>query len=76
MIRPQVERQFSLAPENSLSGQLSPAQSKNKCALYAGEKLISKLVTAESCVSEGIPDPRSSGDFEVQSCHPSAIVSL
>ena len=40
-----------------------------------GEKLISKLVTAESCVSEGIPDPQNSGNFEVQSRHPDQQVA-
>ena len=64
VIKPQVEGQISSAPENCLSGQLSPAQSENRCALYVGEKLISKLVTAESCVSEGIPDPQNSGNFK------------
>ena len=75
VIKPQVEGQFSSAPENSLSGQPSPAQSENRCALYVGEKLMSKLVTAESCVSEGIPDPQSSGNFEVQSRHPDQQVA-
>ena len=70
VIKPQVEGQVSSAPENSLCGQPSPAQSENRCALYVGEKLMSKLVTAESCVSEGIPDPQSSGNLEVQSRHP------
>ena len=28
------------------------------------------LVTAESCVSEGIPDPQSNDNLEVQLCHP------
>ena len=68
--KPQVEGQVSSAPENSLCGQPSPAQLENRCALYVGEKLMSKLVTAESCVSEGIPDPQSSGNLEVQSRHP------
>ena len=75
VIKPQVEGQISSAPENCLSGQPSPAQSENRCALYVGEKLISKLVTAESCVSEGIPDPQNSGNFEVQSRHPDQQVA-
>ena len=29
-----------------------------------------KLVTAESCVGEGIPDPRSNDNLEGQVCHP------
>ena len=35
-----------------------------------GRNPCPKLVTAESCVSEGIPDPQSNDNFEVQSGHP------
>ena len=29
-----------------------------------------KLATAESCVGEGIPDPRSNDNLDGQVCHP------
>ena len=70
VIKPQVEVQDSSAPNDDLGGQPLPAQVENKCALYVGEKPMPKLVTAESCVSEGIPDPQSNDNFEVQSSHP------
>ena len=37
----------------------------------SGEKLTPKLVTAESCVGEGIPDPQSNDNIELlHSSHP------
>ena len=75
VIKPQVEGQVSSAPNDDLGGQPSPAQLENGSALYVGEKLMPKLVTAESCVSEGIPDPRSNDILEVQLCHPDKQVA-
>ena len=70
LIKPLVEGQVSSAPNVDLGSQPSPVQLDNTDALYVGEKLMPKLVTAESCVGEGIPDPRSNDNLEVQVCHP------
>ena len=70
VIKPHVEGQASSAPNVDQGGQPSPAQLDNRSVLYAGEKLMPKLVTAESCVGEGIPDPRSNDNLEGQVCHP------
>ena len=59
------------APWADLCSQPSPAHLDTKNTLYAGEKLMPKLVTAESCVGEGIPDPQSNDNTELQhSGHP------
>ena len=70
VIKPHVEGQASSAPNVDLGCQPSPVQLDNRNALYVGEKLMPKLVTAESCVGEGIPDPQSNDNLEVQLCHP------
>ena len=68
--KPQVEGHVSSAPNVDQGGQPSTAQSDNRSVLYVGEKLMPKLVTAESCVGEGIPDPRSNDNLDGQVCHP------
>ena len=70
VIKPHVEGQVSSAPNVDLGCQPSPVQLDNRNALYVGEKLMPKLVTAESCVGEGIPGPQSNDNLEVQLCHP------
>ena len=57
LIKPHAEGRAPSAPWADLCSQPSPAHLDTKSALYAGEKLMPKLVTAESCVGEGIPDP-------------------
>ena len=64
VIKPHVEGHASSAPNVDQGGQPSPAQLDNRSVLYAGEKLMPKLVTAESCVGEGIPDPRSNDNLD------------
>ena len=66
LIKPHAEGRAPSAPWADLCSQPSPAHLDTKSALYAGEKLMPKLVTAESCVGEGIPDPQSNDNIEVQ----------
>ena len=66
----QVEVHVPSAPNVDQGGQPSTAQSDNRSVLYVGEKLMPKLVTAESCVGEGIPDPRSKDNLDGQVRHP------
>ena len=74
-VKPHVEGQVSSAPNFDLGSQPSPAQFNNQSALYVGEKPMPKLVTAESCVGEGILDPRSNDNLEGQGCHPDMQVA-
>ena len=76
VIKPHVEEKVSSAPNVDQGGQPSAAQLDNRSVLYVGEKLMPKLVTAESCVGEGIPDPRSNDNLEGQVCHPDQMKSL
>ena len=71
LIKPHAEVQAPLAPCAGQCSQLSPVHPDTKNILYAGEKLMPKLVTAESCVVEGIPDPQSNDNTELQQlCDP------
>ena len=68
-VKPHVEGQVSSAPNFDQGSQLALAQFNNQSALYVGEKPMPKLVTAESCVGEGILDPRSNDNLEGQGCY-------
>ena len=71
LIKPHTEGRVSSAPCVDLCSQPSPVHLDTKNTLYAGEKLMPTLVTAESCVGEEIPDPQSNDNTELQlSCHP------
>ena len=74
-VKPHVEGQVSSAPNFDQGSQLAPAQFNNQSALYVGEKPMPKLVTAESCVGEGILDPRSNDNLEGQGCYPDMQVA-
>ena len=74
-VKPHVEGQVSSAPNFDQGSQLALAQFNNQSALYVGEKPMPKLVTAESCVGEGILDPRSNDNLEGQGCYPDMQVA-
>ena len=63
-------RALAFPPAGQKSGS-SPTYPNTISALYAGEEHMPKLVTAESCAAEGIPDPRSNDNTELQQmCDP------
>ena len=71
LIKHHAEGQAPLVPCVGQCSQLSPVHPDTKNILYAGEKPMPKLVTAESCVVEGIPDPQSNDNTELQHlCNP------
>ena len=71
LIKPHAEGRAPSAPCAGQCSQPSPVHLDTKNILYAGEKPMPKLVTAESCVVEGIPDPQSNDNTELQHlCHP------
>ena len=74
-VKPHVEGQVSSAPNFDQGSQLALAQFNNQSALYVGEKPMPKLVAAESCVGEGILDPRSNDNLEGQGCYPDMQVA-
>ena len=59
LIKPHAEGRASSVPCVGQCSQPSPVHLDTKNILYAGEKSMPKLVTAESCVGEEIPDPQS-----------------
>ena len=66
LMKPHVEVKALVAPHAGQFSELSPIHPDTKNTLYAGGKLVPKLVTAESCVVDGIPDPRSNDNTELQ----------
>ena len=66
LVNTHAELQVPLAPFAGQCSQLSPVSPDAQNALYAGDKLMPKLVTAESCFVEGFPDPRNSDNTELQ----------
>ena len=71
LIKSHAEGRAPSAPCAGQCSQPSPVHLDTKNILYAGEKPMPKLVTAESCAVEGIPDPQSNDNTELQHlCHP------
>ena len=66
LIKPHAEGQAPLAPSVGQCSQLSLVHPDTKNILYAGEKPMPELVTAESRVAEGIPDPQNNDNTELQ----------
>ena len=65
-VQPQAEVKAPAFPPACQQSGSSPMPPDTMSALYAGEGHMPKLVTAESCVVEGIPDPRSNDNAELQ----------
>ena len=71
LVQPQAEVKAPAFPPACQQSGSSPMPPNTISALYAGEGHMPKLVTAESCAAEGIPDPRSNDNTELQQmCDP------
>ena len=71
LVKPHAEVKALVVPLTGQVSEFSPMHPDAKNTLYAGGKHMPKLVTAESCVVEGIPDPRSNDNTELQQmCDP------
>lgn len=66
-VQPQADtRQHDFPPACQKSVPSPPLSEDTRGALYSGGGQVPKLVTAESCAAEGIPDPRNNDSNELQ----------
>ena len=65
LAKPTIDEKTRVAPLAGQSSEFKTIHPDNNNILYAGERHMPKLVTADSCVVEGIPDPRND-DYAVQ----------
>lgn len=75
LVNSQTGLQVPGSPGAGQYSQFSPGPPDAKNTLYAGDKLMPGLVTAENCVVEGIPDPRNIDNTELPQVFGSKAIS-